>query len=300
LEKRFRRGKGLLGTQSLRMASRRQVWRHGIGAFPIVLLIVGVVLLGKFGRRLSSASPVRTYATAVGQQATVTLADGSRALLGPATTLSVRSDSPNAGLDLHVIGQAMFTVAHNQKRPFRVHVGNAVARVLGTTFLVRQYAADRLTSVVVTEGRVSLQGVRDHAGISDSKVLTANMLGTVNDSGQVLVLPNVAVEDYTGWTRGQLVFHKTLVRDAVIELGRAYGVEIRVSDSSLAAQTLNCTVLVAQQSLEDVLEPLSVALDAHAVLTGRVITLVPGRVAPPRSVNPRSPYTSKPEGAYGR
>jgi transmembrane sensor len=232
----------------------------------------------------------------------VTLGNGSQILLGSATTLLVTTQPSNAGIDVHVVGQALFRVTHSDNIPLRVHAGNAVARVLGTTFAVRRYHTDRVTRVVVTAGRVSLSSV--HGSVGDSvligkpAVLTANTLGTVDDSGTVQVTSHIAVEDYTGWTTGRLVFHNTPARDAVIELGRAYNVDIRIADSSLAAQKLNWTILLAQQSLGDVLESLVDVLDAHPVRIGRTINLIPGRAATRRPVRPSS-LSSPPERQYG-
>jgi transmembrane sensor len=262
------------------------------------LSVLGIAIWGTSEPAVSHHVPVHTYTTNGGQQATVTLADGSRALLGPATTLSVAMQPSDASLDVHVVGQALFTVIHHQRRSLRVHTDNAVVRVLGTTFMVRHYGTEPLTRVVVTEGRVSLSGVRADRATGSSQVLIASTLGTVNDSGQVEVVPHVAVDEYTGWATGKLVFRDTPARDAVIELGRAYGVDIRITDSTLAKRPLSWTVALSQRSLADVLEPLSAVLGAHPVRAGRLILLVPGRAASPRPVGP-SPLLSS-ETQYGK
>lgn len=225
----------------------------------------------------------RVYATVSGQQATVTLHDGSRVTLGPSTTLRVgQTDAQTA---VTVQGQALFHVAHHSDRPFVVRTGRSFTRVLGTTFLVRQYTADHATRVVVVDGRVSVRGVRGNNGnnrigtttADPQAVLTANTSAEVNDSGQVIVTPNVVVDDYTGWTNGVLQFHNTPARDVITDLGRTYGVDIQLADSTLASHPLTWTVSVATQSLTDVLDGLATILDAHVVRDGTSITLKPGR-----------------------
>jgi ferric-dicitrate binding protein FerR (iron transport regulator) len=281
-------GGAFLGSQTLRMSL----------FVATTLSVVGVLVLGNFDRPSSSGEMQRTYTTAPGQQATVTLADGSRALLGPATTLTVTKHPTDASVDVGVTGQALFTVAHRHDKPFRVRSGHGVAQVLGTTFMVRHYDADKVARVVVTDGRVSVSGIRSATSTTHGAILVAGMLGTVDDSGKVQVSPRITVEEYTGWTTGQLVFRKTLLRDALVELSRAYDVDIRVTDSSLAAQQLNWTISVTRRSFTDVLELLIDVLDAHPVRTGRVIILMPGRVATRRPVGPSSSYQS--ERQYGR
>jgi ferric-dicitrate binding protein FerR (iron transport regulator) len=105
-------------------------------------------------------------------------------------------------------------------------------------------------------------------------------------------------EDYTGWTTGHLVFRETPIRDAVVEIGRAYDVDIRIADSALATRTLSWTVPVTQRSLTGVLEFLTDVLDAHLVRSGRVITIVPGRSSVRKRVDPRHLLTS--ESQYGK
>jgi transmembrane sensor len=288
--------RGGFGFGKQTLPNRATYWLSFVGA--ILLGVIGVHLFANSGRGPSQKLSVRSYATVAGQQATVTLADGSRALLGPATTLSITTQPSDASMDVHVIGQALFTVAHSQRRPFRVHTGHAVARVLGTTFMVRQYTTDHVARVVVTEGRVSLSSARGAAARTTSRVLLASMMGTVNDSGNVQVTPNIVAEDYTAWTTGHVVFNKTPAREAVVELSRVYGVDIRITDSTLATQQLTWTIPVAKQSLSVVLVSLVGLLDAHTVQTGRVITLVPGRSASRRPVRPITPSAS--ERQYGK
>jgi ferric-dicitrate binding protein FerR (iron transport regulator) len=290
--------------------SRRALW--GRPTLPKTLyticaaaaIVFGMVVLSRGENRRSSFGHVlpRMYTTTSGQYATVTLTDGSRVLLGPATTLSVAIQPGDESVDARVVGQARFIVTHNKDRTFRVHVGHAVARVLGTTFLVRRYETDHTTRVVVTDGRVSLASVRHDARgatlVGNGAVLTTGMLGTVPDTGMVQVTPDIAVDDYTGWTRGQLVFRDTPARDVVTELGRAYGVEIHIADSARAVRPLSWTISLSERSLTDVLESLVDVLDAHPVRTGSIITFFPGRSASHRPMNPRSLSSS--ERTYGK
>jgi ferric-dicitrate binding protein FerR (iron transport regulator) len=169
--------------------------------------------------------------------------------------------------------------------------------VLGTAFLVERYRADRLTRVVVTEGRVSLQSRGPHAAADAHAVLTAGTLGVVTDSGTVSIAPAIAMDRDTAWMSGTLVFRGTPASEVVAELGRIYDVEIHLSDSTLAAHPLTWSVPIAKQTLGQVLEALTTLLDSRAKQSGRIITIVPGTSASLRRSNPGLPNT--PSRQYG-
>jgi transmembrane sensor len=278
----------------------------GFAAAVVMALVVIVTMMQQRESATVASLSAHTFTTVRGQYATVALGNGATALLGPATTLTV-SASSRAATTLTVTGQAFFTVAPHPQTSFVVNSGNAVVRVLGTSFTVRRYPTDRTMSVVVTAGRVSLQSLQSLQSLPRSTrsvsgatraVLSSRMLGVVDDSGQIRVTPNVAVDDYTGWTTGKLVFNKTSVGDIVTELSRAYGVTIRVADSTLATKTMTWTVPVASRSLSGVLEVLSATLHAHQVRSADVITLVPGSSASQEKSLRPSAFTM--ERQYGR
>src|SRR5436190_1648478 len=58
--------------------------------------------------------------------------------------------------DLYLDGEAYFQVAHDARRPLRVHTAASVTEDLGTAFAIRAYADQVATEVVVAEGRVAL------------------------------------------------------------------------------------------------------------------------------------------------
>jgi ferric-dicitrate binding protein FerR (iron transport regulator) len=292
-----RRGKSRSGTASQEGGA---LWRKAAYTASSLAAVGVVALVAFMGSGLRSAHrllSVRTYTTGAGQHATIALADGSRAQLGPVTTLAVTVDPTRNRVDARVSGEVLFTVTHRPHTSFQVSTENTVTRVLGTTFLVRRYPTDQATQVMVADGRVSLSGTHKNARRFTS-ILTTRMLGVVDDSGRVSVTPNIAVDDYTAWTAGRLVFRNTPLRNVVAEVGRAYDVNIRIADSTLAKQAVDWTLPLAQRSLTDVLESLSDVLDAHPVRTGRIITFVAGRSPVRRSLD--VPSSSTQERQYGK
>jgi ferric-dicitrate binding protein FerR (iron transport regulator) len=283
-----------------RLGEWRPIVRMGLVATSAVCMI-GVGMLWLNGRDATRHDTpqvtTRSYATAANERATITLSDGSRVTLGASTRLVVAHD-PNSGdaTRVQLDGQAIFTVENRRHTAARttliVRTERAETRVLGTTFLVRQYAGEHATRVVVKEGRVTVRASsarrRNETGAVPGAVLSAGALGVVSDSGAVRVTQSISPDDYMAWTKAALVFRQTPVRDVLAQVGRAYDVEIRLRDSTLAQRPMTWNV-AANQSLADVLEEFPILLDVRIARTGRLITLLPGRRTSQRRVGPHSP-----------
>jgi ferric-dicitrate binding protein FerR (iron transport regulator) len=279
---------------------RRVALYAAVGA--VLALAVGlnwhVRRSGGLAARADATAVSRDYHTRAGQRAIVTLADGSRLTLGPATSVRV-AIVPDGNVNVTVDGEAFFSVVHDARRPFLVQAGNARTVVLGTEFSVRHYDTDSFARVVVVGGRVGLEAATSSEPRANRRaILAASTLGIVSDSGDVRVTENVPVDRYTGWTRGDLNFENRPVREILVDLGRAYGVEIRLSDSTLAKRSLTWSVETARYPLAQVLHEIAELLDAHIVTSGNVVTLAPGRHAARRTLDATSPLTLQSQ--YGR
>jgi ferric-dicitrate binding protein FerR (iron transport regulator) len=278
-----------LGKHSLRMGTRKFSWI----AF-VVAVILGVGLPAFILRRDATPSVAQHYHTGNGQQATVRLADGSVLILAPATSVDVRSTG------LEVTGEVYVAITPHAARPVTVQTANAVVRVLGTSFVVRHYADELSTRVVVEDGRVTVQARTPTRHMSAPTVLSAQMIAQVADSS-VTVQPSISTREYVEWTRGTLVFNRVALGTVVTDLARAYGAEIRVPDTTLAKYLMRMDVTVADDSLGQVLEGICRVTNAHYTQVGHAYVLAPGRSngqlrrpAPVRRLFPQ------PEHAYGR
>jgi ferric-dicitrate binding protein FerR (iron transport regulator) len=216
--------------------------------------------------------------------------------LAPSTTVHTTMDAKTQALTVTVDGEALFHVVHRARAPFLVRTRNALTYVLGTTFSVRQYAADPASQVVVVDGRVSLRSLRYPNAVGT--VMAAGTLGTIDDSGRVNVTPNVPAGDYTAWATGRLVFQQAPARQVVADLSRAYGVTIHIADSALAQRTVTWSIPVTHITLGGALNALTMVINAHVVRSGDTLTVVPGRAA--RTWPRHQDSLSMQEHTYGR
>jgi transmembrane sensor len=255
----------------------------GLTAAAITAIVLSNTPSG--GNNSRTVAP-RRYATAAGERATITLTDGTVVRLGPATNLRVTTKA------IDVDGEAFFAVTHRSHEPFVVRAGNTVTRVLGTRFIVRKYRGDHTPRIIVADGRVAVRV----DGTAASAILSAGTLATVTDSGTLDVANDIVPSDQTTLIDGRFVFRDVPLADVVGELERAYDIKMQVADSVLAHRTITFTASVAAESLTDVLDFLSTALDAHYTRSGKTVTFAPGARA---SARPRQSPARK-EAHYGR
>ena len=210
----------------------------------------------------------RAFATSRGERVDVRLADGSRVRLGPESRLVVWPSARNRR-DVHLDGEAYFEVLHNDRRPFTVHARNAIVRDVGTRFAVRAYALDTLVQVVVTEGQVSVRS--DSAAGTAETLLNPRMLARVNAAGAISVQTTEETSRYLGFTKGRIVFVGKPLREVVPELERWYDIRIQLADARMGDRRITATI--ADQTLPDLLDQLSIALSVRVSRSGQLIVL---------------------------
>jgi ferric-dicitrate binding protein FerR (iron transport regulator) len=249
-----------------------RLWRRIAIAGAVVAastVLYAAVMTGHRGE-----TTLQRYATRVGEVMTVRLADGTRIVLAPQTSLTVAQGFGPRHREVTVAGMARFDVASAAGAPFTVRSGHVATQVLGTTFSVRHYADERDVVVAVASGKVVVRSVGAH-------VLGANMLARFEDS-TVLVSSDADLREYMEWASGRLVFNEAPVEEVMATLGRWYGLEFRFADSTIAKQ--HVTGSFRSDARQEVLQTVQLMLGVRMVFDGNVVTLVPGRpaAAPPR------------------
>lgn len=242
--------------------ARRPRWMRGtswttrleiLATAATILIVAGV-----FAYRAiegSRVAPEVAYATGVGQRDSVRLDDGSVVLLGPASRIVVRER------DVDLVGTAFFRVEHDARRPFTVRAAGAVIRDIGTEFTVdASQGTDSAVRVVVSEGSVALS--RGQAAVT----LERGDIGSVAGSGRVEAMRGAASPEDLAWTRGQLIFRDAPLSRVAMDLRRWYGVEVRVSDTTL--RNRHFTGSFTNESRDRVLDVLALALGASFELRG--------------------------------
>ena len=202
------------------------------------------------------------YTTAVGQQRTITLADGSVARLNTDTRLSVEYGERYRDVRLQA-GEVHFTVAPNGQRPFRVYAGNSRIQAVGTAFAV--HIKDGDVDVLVTAGSVEIAAapkpppggsLGDDPAMGALRVLGTLQVGqqtTIFRSGQrvaaideIRTVEPIDIEKKLGWRDGLLTFAGDPLEQVVAEISRYTTVTVDIPDPEVRAIRIGGRIAVGE------------------------------------------------------
>ncbi len=267
-------------TSRRRTAARRPLgWR----AAAAVLLVASAALVWRFASIGAGSRPAQIAATGaagrittgVGIVDSVVLADGSRVILGPRSTLTILTDYGVSARTLELRGQGYFDVRHDPSRPFVVRTAAGDLTDVGTRFAVESADARDLR-VVVLDGVVAVRPLR--AALADT--LRARDRGALSSDGVLLVERQAAGPEDAAWMSGRILLRDAPVSRVSAELARWYGLELRVTDSTLRNRRLTATFEHATP--EDVAHVLAATLGGTARLAGDTLWITPLPSGPAR------------------
>ena len=195
-----------------------------------VAAIAVVSVAGWFGYHSVTDTPkdASLVTTALGEQRSILLSDGSTLELNTETEVRVRISEHARDIDL-LRGELLVDVARDPNRPFRVRSDGVVARAIGTRFNVYKREGD--TVVTVIEGRVAV----NQAPSAPNATKGSEDIGTVELTAGLqiavasfpIAAPSpeltpepVDLDKATAWTERRLMFDDEPLSTIVSEFNR--------------------------------------------------------------------------------
>jgi transmembrane sensor len=176
---------------------------------------------------------IQAYATAIGEQRSVVLADDSQVTMNTDTRIGIDFARTRRAVKLER-GEAVFHVSADPTRPFEVVTGTGSARALGTVFSVANLEGRVLVSVL--EGRVQ---VNAEAGTGSRPVDVELIAGQATRFGKGEGTPGAVypadLARIAAWQAQQVEFQNVTLADAVAEYNRYTTAPLRLADPSVAA-----------------------------------------------------------------
>ncbi len=182
------------------------------------LAVAAAVALAAVGTwQLWQASRWQDFSTAVGEQRTVQLSDGTVVALNTRSHLQVRFTAHARELRL-LQGQALFKVSQDPKRPFGVQAGETLIQAVGTQFDVYR-RSDASVIVAVVEGRVKVS-VLPPVGPPGRGILSAGDRVSLAPDGGIRERAKVDETSAIAWQQRRLVFRRDKLSTVVEEFNR--------------------------------------------------------------------------------
>ena len=233
-----------------------------------LLLIVGAAA---FVQSIRQEQSLQLYSTMKGEHRAFVLADGSQMELNTDSRVRI-AYSNNARILYLDRGEALFTVARDDRRPFEVIAGPGRIVDLSTRFVVHRQS--ELVSVTVVEGAVTVT-----AGQNDPIRLARGDQTSYSWTGELGPVAQVDVEAELAWRDNRLVFAETHLVDVMAELASYYPISYSFSDARLAELKVSGSFTIGD--LSSLLRTLEATLPVHIQNDGDRIR-IDRSVTPPK------------------
>lgn len=232
--------------------STTNVWMKVAAAFAGIAIFASVIF-SQLG-----VDTTEVVSTAIGEQRSVVLADRSVVDLNTDTQIQITMDESVRHLKL-IKGEAIFQVAKDPSRPFRVESDSVVVEAIGTQFNVYRKLDELVVTVV--EGLVAVShkeienlavehknpknniaglGKTGLSTIMDVVVqLSEGNQATIKKNGNVRKEAAVNLEQVTAWTERRLIFDNETLENIVKEFNRYNRSSLSIIDPAMEKRRLS-------------------------------------------------------------
>ena len=177
---------------------------------------------------------MQTIHVPAGQNAQLTLADGSKVWLNAGSTLNFPTRFVEGKRQVTLEGEGFFEVKANKEKPFIVSTSTYDIKALGTSFNVHAYNQSKEFETALLTGKVEISDRMTNHSIS----LTPNNRVVIGDDG-LSVIP-IESADYFLWREGILYFDEPLT-EVLEKLELYFDVNIHVNNKSVLENKRHCT-----------------------------------------------------------
>lgn len=200
-----------------------------------VAAAIALVAAGLVGSLVEGPTPLMAgglISTSALEMATVTLPDGTVVRIGPSSQVRLPSEAEQREVWLE--GEAFFSVAAPDDRPFVVHTGSGSARAMETRFQVR--TAGGGMRIGVLEGKVAVSA---EGGEGEGEVVGGEV-GEVA-GGRLTVTAAEAAEDLRPKLGNFLAFRSTPLKTVLEEVSSHFELPAEVLDAELGNRTVTAS-----------------------------------------------------------
>lgn len=198
------------------------------------VFILGFTLNYWLNRGVEEDIAMQTVHVPAGQNAQLTLADGSKVWLNAGSTLNFPTRFIEGKRQVTLEGEGFFEVKANKEKPFIVSTSIYDIKALGTSFNVNAYKQSKEFETALLTGKVEISDRITDRVLS----LTPNSRAVLRNNG-LSVIP-IESKDYYLWREGILYFDEPLT-EVLDKLKLYFDVNIDVKNKSVLENKRHCT-----------------------------------------------------------
>ncbi len=226
----------------------RRKWPRYAAIAASVLLAFALFFLLRQDPQHKQLAKVNQVKSTTQPHQVISLPDGTKVTLNGNSRLEYPPVFNEQFREVNLVGEAFFEVTRDEKRPFLVHTGSIVTRVLGTSFNIKAVPGEKDVAVTVISGKVQVMENKKVLGL-----LTRSDQIVVNTESHVVQQSKVEVKDIMQWKAEDLVFEDISWERAAIMIANRYGVSIRFENQAMRNCRFSGTFL-SDNGLEQVLD----------------------------------------------
>lgn len=204
-----------------------------------------------------------------GRECEITLSDGTKIYLNSQSKLTYPVSFKGKKVrEVYMEGEAYLQVEPNPSCPFIVKSSRLQAKVLGTSFNVKDYPDEQTFGVVLVEGKLQV----NHESGDQILLSPGEEVYGDEDSGTFGKRRGADIEGSTAWMHELLYFNNRTLEDIAKDLERRYDITVRFD----SPETARYSFLVKAQKfsrIEYVLELLRLTRKVDYSVEGRTVTI---------------------------
>lgn len=221
-------------------------WKMAALAFCCVISVG--IFIGQFQN--SDKRQWQSYETAIGENKSITLKDGSHLVLGAASSIRWQLGDHQRLLTL-LTGQVFFDIAKDSDRPFIIQAGLSSIEVVGTQFDIRKI--QNKTEVSVLEGHVKVYQMSYQNGASDEPTDAQSKVSLfAGDKLKIRYgvmegnLEKISLNEISAWQNGRFVYRNADLADVISDAKRYYQGDINLHGKGLESLKVTTTFTLEQ------------------------------------------------------
>jgi ferric-dicitrate binding protein FerR (iron transport regulator) len=226
----------------IKQMTKTTPWYVRAGAGVVLISVVAGILgffarsgeKGRLQRQISAA--VKDVKTGTGQRGNVTLDDGSKAMFGAETRVTIPEQFNELARGVGLIGVAEFT-PKQEALPFQVLANNVMLTSSGAeTFAVRYFQGDPGVIVRVKQGTIRVEVQEPN---ESTQTLTAGQTLMIMPDGSTTQPTEAQLGEAFGYIDGTFAVDNKSLKTTLAEIKRWYGTELFLEDTTMGSRMVS-------------------------------------------------------------